>query len=676
MLTEMHAMAWSILVGFFKSTMHSFMTNFTLRQNRPVLIYFTAVLIFGWFCYQPAISGDFQFDDEFNLSGLATIDDTRSALHFIFSGTAGPTGRPLALASFALQADQWERGASAFLRVNILIHLVNAALLALCLYQLSLQRSVARHPAAIVATATASLWVLMPLLASASLYVVQRMTTLSALFALLGLSGYLFARSKLNERPAAAYAGMTASLIAGTVLGALAKESALLLPVFILVLEGTVLEMPSRAETRGWRIWQAIFLVLPLVLLLAYLGFRIDYQDAMVASRGFDAWQRLLTEAQILWLYLLKAVAGFPSRLGIYQDLPTVSPSLFSPLTFLACFSWIALLSASIVWRRRYPLFAVAVLWYLAGHLIESTTVPLELYFEHRNYMPIVGPLFALSSCLFLRRDRLRRLGTVVIPVCALVNAWFLYSLSTLSGQPSFSARYWAATYPDSPRAVARMARYQLAEEGPGRAIETVNEFVTAHPEHAYLRLPVLQMMCQFNPDQDQRELVDRLHRELPRVDFVYSAATMLFELYGTVSKANCNGVEVETVVSLATTLRGNPRYMNEPLYNQAYQKILAALARQRGDYDTVVEHLRKAITYWPGTDLNHMMVEALIRNGQFDAAREFIDEAESFAPAHPVKALMWRQDLDKLRVFVHGLEQQVATQNRTVSTQGPGIYE
>jgi hypothetical protein len=225
--------------GNFLSSKDSFVTSNIVRQNRLVLIGFCAVLTFAWFCYQPAISGTFQLDDEFNLRGLLKVEDTQSAIDFIFSGMAGPTGRPLALASFALQAEHWEQGASAFLRVNIVIHLINAALLALCLYQLSLRRAVARNEAALVAAAAAGLWVLMPLLATASLLVVQRMTTLSAMFMLLGLSGYLFARAQMSNRPKQALAGMSASLVAGTVLATLCKESGALLPVLVLVLEAS-----------------------------------------------------------------------------------------------------------------------------------------------------------------------------------------------------------------------------------------------------------------------------------------------------------------------------------------------------------------------------------------------------------------------------------------------------
>jgi hypothetical protein len=147
---------------FALDSMKSLVTKATVSSNRLVLIGFCAILAFAWFCYQPAISGAFQFDDEFNLGGLEKVDDVRSAIDFALSGIAGPTGRPLALASFALQAENWDQGAAAFLKVNILIHLLNAALLALSLYQLALQRAIDRNDAAIVAAAAASLWVRRP----------------------------------------------------------------------------------------------------------------------------------------------------------------------------------------------------------------------------------------------------------------------------------------------------------------------------------------------------------------------------------------------------------------------------------------------------------------------------------------------------------------------------------
>ena len=45
--------------------------------------------------------------------------------------------------------------------------------------------------------------------------------------------------------------------------------------------------------------------------------------------------------------------------------------------------------------KNRFSLLAVAILFYLAAHLMESTFIGLELYFEHRNYL---AALFLLLS--------------------------------------------------------------------------------------------------------------------------------------------------------------------------------------------------------------------------------------------------------------------------------------
>ena len=85
----------------------------------------TALVAIGWLIYTPALSGTFLLDDYSNLAGLQSVDDFRSALYFVLSGDSGPLGRPLALASFVPQAAAWELDATPFLRVNILIHLLN-----------------------------------------------------------------------------------------------------------------------------------------------------------------------------------------------------------------------------------------------------------------------------------------------------------------------------------------------------------------------------------------------------------------------------------------------------------------------------------------------------------------------------------------------------------------------
>lgn len=626
--------------------------------GRVALVGFALALLLAWLCYRPALSGTFQLDDLGNLSALAEVSDTASALDFVSSGRAGPLGRPVALLSFALQADSWPKGALPFLEVNLLIHLFNAVLVAFCLLQLAVAKRVDNSKAMLVASLSATAWVLMPLLASASLLVVQRMTTLSATFLLLGLIGYLLARARIEDRPWQALLGMSASLVVFTILAALCKESGLLLPVFALVLEATVLPRPSRLEAQRWRAWQAVFLVAPLLLILLQLASWWPYPESLARRRDFDAGERLLTQAQILWIYLFKAVLGLPGQLGIYQPAPDIVRSMLQPYALAASLAWLALLAAAIRWRRRYPLGALAVLWYLGGHLLESTVVPVELYFEHRNYLPIIGPVFALCSLVVSMRKPRARIGVgAIITVMVLVNAGCLYGFASLFGSPSTAARYWALRYPDSVRAVTTMASYQLTEEGPYRALQTLDEFVLRHPQHAYLRLQELNISCRYLPALDRDLVVQQLRQDLPAVDFTLTAGTMLSQLFDTVAAGNCADLTPDAVAALATILRNNPRYAGDPTYNQFHEKLLAAIARQQGDTATAIEHLRAAIAFLPSTDLNMMMVTALAGSGNFDAARQFIDDAKSVGPRHPLRARLWQRDLRELRDYINDLE-------------------
>src|SRR5690349_6854304 len=69
-----------------------------------------AVLIAGWLGYRPGLSGDFLFDDYANLPAIGAtgpVDNMATLARYLTSGTADPTGRPLTLASFLIDARDW-----------------------------------------------------------------------------------------------------------------------------------------------------------------------------------------------------------------------------------------------------------------------------------------------------------------------------------------------------------------------------------------------------------------------------------------------------------------------------------------------------------------------------------------------------------------------------------------
>lgn len=628
-----------------------------IRRRLTAILVLAFVLASGWLAYAPGLAGTFLLDDADNLGALSTVDDGTSAVNFVLSGSAGPLGRPLALATFVPQASAWGEDPGAFLAVNVLLHLANAALLAWVLYRLSRAREADHEKALLASLAAASIWLFMPLLASSSLLIVQRMTTLSAFFVLLGLAGYLQARRSIDRRPARALAGMSASLVVCTILAAFSKENGALLPTLVFVVEATLLSRPSSVRAAHWRAWSAAFLLFPTLLILAYLVSVVPYSTETVLHRDFGGGERLLTQARIMWQYLFAALIPQPGMFGPFHDDYPVARSLLNPLTFLAVAGWLAALGFAAGWRRRYPLPAFAILWFLAGHLLESTVVPLELYFEHRNYVPIIGPVYAVSMLVAGVGAPRRRLAWGGLGAWLALNVVALAAVTSIWGDPARAAEYWQRKSPGSVRAATQVATQKLQQEGPAAAALSLRNIVRRQPGAGYVKIQELNLACIDAPGEPHDELVEELSGLLREVDYSSTAATMLSELFGTVRRIECRDVGADTVRALASRLLENPRYRNNRAYQRLHHQLTASILRHEGKYEETLDELRKAMAFGHTSELNMMMITTFLDAGDFDGARRYIDEAHGKAPLNPLARVVWRNDLQELRRYADMLE-------------------
>src|SRR6185503_13299908 len=60
------------------------------------------------------------------------------------------------------------------------------------------------------------------------------------------------------------------------------------------------------------------------------------------------------------------------------------------------------------LWKKR-PAVAFRIAWFLAGHALEAGPLPLDLVYEHRNYLPSAGVFLGLTTAGALGLERLRR---------------------------------------------------------------------------------------------------------------------------------------------------------------------------------------------------------------------------------------------------------------------------
>lgn len=377
--------------------------NDPVRLSIPMRLYwwgglFTIVLLAG-LVFLPGLTGPLMLDDAGNLEPLLDyMAGMRSATNVIFHNGSGALGRPLSMASFVANAHLFGGNVYAMKAVNLSLHLLTGAIVVLLLRRL-LARDTRLAPRADgLALLLGGIWLLHPMQVSTVLYVVQRMAILATLFSFAALLVYAIGRERIERGQRGGTWLLFGIFPLLMLLSLLSKENGVLTPLLAGVLEWTLFTTRPRSRPVLVRAWLALFVALPVAagILLLVLKRMLDY-----SGRDFTLMQRLLSEARILWDYVGAWLLPVGSSLGIFHDTYPVSTSLLSPPTTLfALLGWASIVALAWALRHRAPAFAAGVGFYLCGHLLESTALPLELYFEHRNYLPSLGLLIAFTGLI------------------------------------------------------------------------------------------------------------------------------------------------------------------------------------------------------------------------------------------------------------------------------------
>ncbi len=587
------------------------------------------LLTVGYALYLPGQHGMFNFDDSVNLKGLANVQDGWSALVFLTTGVGGPLSRPVALASFFLNLSDWPSTPQGFLYINILIHLLNGALLTwLVLRLVRLAQPQPAQRAEWIAVSAAALWLFSPLLASTSLIIIQRMTSLCATFVLAGLLVYLIGRSwEAAGRVKRGQWLQVGGIGLGTLLAVLTKENGILLPLYALILEVTVLA--GVTELSAARRWRMRLLAVPPLLLLAYIALRWPAMMTAYAGRDFTLGQRLMTEAVILWDYLRLALLPRPVAFSPFNDDYPVVRGLFEqPWALLALMGWLATAALAFRQRRRWPLFALAVLWYLGGHALESTVLPLELYFEHRNYLPLIGPALALSWWVWLLQPggTPRRIALTALGGYTLLLAAMLWQLTTLWGQPLIAAELWARHHPTSPRATHFLATSYLAVGDANTARRILERAAYAHPAAVGIAFVALPFTCKNGNPDATRALYRLLEAHAATGQYSGASADSLSRLREMLKHGQCPGLEPADLHRLADLLMANPLYIAFGRRLGHLHYIQSELYRDERDLDGTLRHLHAAYAADPDIGAIALIVGTMLSAGLRDEARTFLE--------------------------------------------------
>ena len=386
--------------------------------------------------------------------------------------------RPVAMLSFALNW-YWAGDQVFFYHlINITIHLITTLVLILTI------KAIFRSPrlceidlrvANTTALIAAAFWSLNPVQIQAVTYIVQRMASLAALFYLLAILFYIQAR--LTKGASLKVVLLLSGCLIAFGLSIGSKENGLTLPLALMLVEWVffrALSIPrSEMKLRFIPILVAVSVGIVLLWFLFYSwGDLFALASKLYEHRPFTLSERVLTQARVIWFYLGLLFYPLPHRLSIEHDFalsvawndPWTTPLAIAGIVFGILLATIRL--------KKNPLLSFAFIFFLLTHSVESSVFPLEILFEHRNYLPslfLFLPIsFGMASTIHKYSERKKNgalpiIGLIMLIVISLGTATYLRNSIWRSELTLWDDARRKS--PDSPRPLVNLAVYHFEPE-------------------------------------------------------------------------------------------------------------------------------------------------------------------------------------------------------------------
>ncbi len=608
--------------------------------------------------YTAGLPGRFMLDDETNLYRLNLLNNNPSLdslITYVADGLSSALGRPLSLISFAAQFYSWPNDPGAFKYINIMIHLLNGMLILILSRQLLRFMRIDGTHSLFYALAISALWLLHPIQISTVLYVVQRMTQLSCFFMLLGLICYFRGRQQQIDNPSRVsipLLWMSMGIGAGGILAILSKENGILLPFYVLVVEFTLLQnspVQNDSRPRLWRYWRNLFLYFPVLLLLLYLAYSFNTFIANYHHREFNMLERVLTETRVLSHYIFKIFVIQPSSYGLFQDDFSLSKSIINPITTLSSILFmLGLITLGFVYRQRQPILAFVIFWFFVSHILESGFIPLEIYFEHRNYLALFSLALGMvifSVWLFRRIKSSLIISVTVIAACGWVLIMLVVTAQEISlwGKPLLQAQIWGKERPWSKRAqVTRVNVYALYGQYK-KASTSLHELFKKFPHNAEIYFSLFQLQC-----LDQRITLYDFNGILKRLEkskTSYAAITTLAKIMLLKEQKKCAGLKNSQLEQLLSVLIVNKRFSSQ----------LADLYFLKARFYLLDKSLAKALHFldlsWkkqPRMMVKMYQIQVYAYQKQYKSSYQHILTAKKYLKSHFKERFLFQEELGK----------------------------
>ncbi len=355
--------------------------------------------------YSNSFQVPFHFDDRPNISQNPNIQIeqlTGDRLTSLIKNSYKESLRIFSFFTFALNFYFGGLDVFGYHLVNLIIHILSGVFLywfILLTFQTPFLRERYGSTSFPIALLTSLIFIVHPIQTQSVTYIVQRMASMAGMFYLLSFSLYIKGRITKGSARFLFFGGGILTYL----LGFFSKENVAILPLFVALFEFYFFQNFDLSP-KGKKVAFSLLAGLLILLGLGFLFLGERYLKVVIEGykfRSFTMGERVLTQFRVVLFYLTLLVYPHPSRLNLDHDFLLSKSLLDPPSTLISLLIIVGLIGFSLWKAKENPLLSFFTLWYFGNLMIESSIFPLEMVFEHRLYLPSVGPFFLFSLLVF-----------------------------------------------------------------------------------------------------------------------------------------------------------------------------------------------------------------------------------------------------------------------------------
>jgi tetratricopeptide (TPR) repeat protein len=287
---------------------------------------------------------------------------------------------------------------------------------------------------------------------------------------------------------------------------------------------------------------------------------------------------------------------------------------------------------------------------------MESSFLNLELYFEHRNYLPMVGLLFAVAYYLAMAVNRFTSTGSGVIPriiVFILIMAPMSYLCSSNAktwSSPSIMFPRWAQEHPRSLNARIHLVAYLQSNGSPQAALSILEEIYTEAPQRIDIALYALSVAC--NHAIDTRIQVVTILRDIDKAEYNGGFSSSLDDLISSLGNnaTPCKSIDRKSLHDILFRLQDNPTFQGRRAELAQLLVKHAQLFVAEGNLNQSMSLLDEARDLTGGADIPLYQAMLLNSAGLYEAALDYIDIAIAEDTNRPYLSPSRIKELEQIR--------------------------